>query len=231
MSKLNTKIIEDKTTLQVGKISCNLLHDLTNPITGLSLYLENIQDKTLRNQLEEILEINAEIIQFIKTVQETVEKPNYISTFDLSSHIRNAIFLGRHKAKNKNVRVVYVSNVNNVKIKANKLQIYQIIMNLVGNGIDSFEGYISGKRNTVTVTLSRLKDNLRISVSDNGCGIKDTNKIFDMGYTTKKQGLGIGLSTVKDIVNNNLRGQIYVKSKLNQGTKFHVLIPNEIVKY
>jgi signal transduction histidine kinase len=73
---------------------------------------------------------------------------------------------------------------------------------------------------------SDVREILRISVADDGIGIKpeDVAHVFDPFFTTKDYGTGLGLSVVHGIVQEH-GGQIEVESELNHGTSFHILLP------
>lgn len=224
------KLEEIKTMVQVGKFSFNILHDLINPITGLALYLDNIKDEKLKNNLKPIFETNSEIKELLKTFQETVDKPGVKQIVDVEKTIQGALILLKHKVNKNNASLSFGRNVSGLKIKMNKLNFYQIILNLVGNSIDSFKDLNkknSSRKKVVSISLSENIKNYRLTVSDNGSGIKTSNlsKIFDKNFTTKKHGFGIGLHTVKNIVENEIGGEIKVQTKWQTGTKFHIYIP------
>jgi signal transduction histidine kinase len=138
MSRIKSKPVEErddiKTMVQVGKISCNLLHDLINPITGLSLYLENFDFRSnpedIQKTLYELQKSQREITDFIKLIQDTVHKPNQISKVNIAKSIEHALVLGRHKIISHNVVTNFKTNSDQIHIKMNKLQFYQLIMNL-----------------------------------------------------------------------------------------------------
>lgn len=127
-----------------------------------------------------------------------------------------------------------------VHFKANSFEFEQVIMNLIVNAKDAIP---NGKSGIIKVNFDSINcttethtlqghptpgPNLKITVSDNGIGISEENllKIFDFLFTTKGEGrgTGIGLSTVKDIV-QKWNGSIDVKSTLNIGTEFIIYIP------
>jgi signal transduction histidine kinase len=234
-SSIDSKRLEDiKIMIQVGKFSFNILHDLINPITGLSLYLDTIKDEKLKNSLKPIFSANSEIRNFLSTFQETVSEPNKIEKVDVEQVIKSALVLIDYKAKKHNVYLSFSRNISGVKIKMNKLNLYQIILNLVGNSIDSFhqhpnQGKFKNERKFVSISLSENINNYRLTISDNGSGIKKKNidKIFDEQFTTKKHGFGIGLNTVREIVENKIGGQIKIRTSWGDGTKFHIYLPKE----
>jgi signal transduction histidine kinase len=228
---LKNKIQDEfKNMVQIGKISCNLLHDLISPFTGLSLYLENIQDKKMRDLLTPINETNAEIRRFIQLIQETIKHPNQIDIVNIREIIEHVIILTKHQTIKNNISIIYACNTLNVLVVANKLEIYQIILNLINNAVDALENKITDKK-VITISLSESIFGLRLTIADNGTGIKKRilKKIFNVNFTTKKNGLGLGLYGVRKIVEQKIKGKIIVKSHFGKGTKFHIFIPKRII--
>lgn len=229
------RLEEIKIMLQVGKFSFNILHDLINPITGLALYLESIDDEQLKRNLKPIFDANGEIRDFLKTFQNTVDEPDKTEYVDIEKVIKSSMVLIQHKAMKHNVVLNFSRNISGLKVKMIRLSLYQILLNLIGNSIDSFQNHpdqikFKNERKSVTINLSENVNNYRLTVSDNGSGIKNEtlNKIFEKNFTTKERGFGIGLNTVKNIVEDQIKGEMKVKTKWSEGTKFSIYIPKEI---
>jgi len=149
-------------------------------------------------------------------------------------------------ALEKSIKVVGVSFSKKIEILkeienlpmhvyGNKSQLVQVFVNIAINGIHAMD---EGGRLKVSLrqveevinrSQSRMKDRcIEVRIEDNGSGIeeKDLNNIFLPFYTTKSEGegTGLGLSVVADIIKNH-KGEIYVDSKVDQGTSFYVYLP------
>lgn len=126
---------------------------------------------------------------------------------------------------------VYFSD-NLWSIKADEVQIIQVLMNLLLNSIQAMPdgGLIKIEAENIILGDSGngLKKGkyIRLSIQDNGIGIPKENfsKIFDINFTTKKEGKGIGLYIIKDIISKH-QGYISVMSKLGKGTTFNIFLP------
>ena len=94
-------------------------------------------------------------------------------------------------------------------------------MNIVQNAIDAVKD--GGK---VTIQYFRMKNDLIIQISDDGIGIpsRKQKKIFDLYFTTKKEGNGLGLSISQKIIAQH-NGSISVFSNTNNGTTFKIILP------
>jgi signal transduction histidine kinase len=79
---------------------------------------------------------------------------------------------------------------------------------------------------SITVSVSKTQDTVLIAVKDNGIGIKedDQNRIFEPKFTTKNSGMGLGLSIIKNII-ENYKGSIIFETQIGEGTTFIVSLP------
>ncbi|MDO8786200.1 MAG: ATP-binding protein, partial [Syntrophales bacterium] len=110
-------------------------------------------------------------------------------------------------------------------ILGNKIQIRQLIWNLVLNAVQSMS---DGGVLTVEVGKALLagREHLEIRITDSGCGLgeEDREKIFEPFYTTKERGTGLGLAIVNRII-GNYAGKIRIESNPGRGTTFIVCLP------
>lgn len=107
-----------------------------------------------------------------------------------------------------------------IMINLNKQLYSWTIENLVKNAIDAMKG-----RGKITIEITELENNVKVTVSDTGKGIpkKNFNKIFEPGYTTKKRGWGLGLSLTKRIIQDFHNGKITVlRSEIGKGTTIQI---------
>jgi signal transduction histidine kinase len=102
----------------------------------------------------------------------------------------------------------------------------QVVTNLVTNAIDAMESNGGGR---VTVSVESNAGEIRLAVSDTGCGIPadSLTRIFDPLFTTKPvgKGTGLGLTIIHDIIHGDFGGKIEVESTVGQGTTFTVCLP------
>ena len=128
--------------------------------------------------------------------------------------------------KEKNLKVTLKSPSENLVTRGNKQLLGQLFYNLTDNAIK----YTPVKGN-ITLDMVRDRNWAKISVRDTGMGISANNKsnIFDRFYRVENsrsviKGYGLGLSICQSIVNYH-SGKIFVKSRLNKGSEFIVLLP------
>jgi signal transduction histidine kinase len=105
-----------------------------------------------------------------------------------------------------------------------RVQMQQVVLNLVMNGIEAM--VVSRTRHRCLSIISKKVDDkdLVVTVSDTGIGLPDDKHIFDVFFTTKQDGIGIGLSICRSIVESH-RGRIWASPNKPAGTSFHFTIP------
>ena len=110
-------------------------------------------------------------------------------------------------------------------IFADKVQIEQVLVNLVRNAVDAMENLAEGQRR-LHVKSSRVNGLIQVTVSDNGHGIspEQLNELFSPFFTTKPDGMGLGLSISRSIIETHL-GQMFVTSTPGSGTSISFQLP------
>jgi len=109
------------------------------------------------------------------------------------------------------------------QVVADRIQIQQVLMNLIRNGIDAMMG---GERRQLRIASAREEEFVRISVSDTGAGLDEAvaARLFQPFITTKKSGMGVGLSICKTIVEAH-KGRIWFERVDGGGTIFNFTLP------
>lgn len=220
-----------KTDTLRKELIANVSHDIRTPLTIIKSYAEMIKDisgankqkreehlETIINQADLLTKLTEDMMDLSKLETNTY-KLN-ISEFNILDSISKVIdgfkYLGDY---------IYIINVKNnadeIKIKADKIKIEQVLYNLVSNAVN----YV-GKDKTIYVNILNKEDGkIRIEIKDNGKGIKEENlpHIFDRYYKSNDKqrksgfGTGLGLSIVKNILEMH-EFKYGIDSKEGQGT-------------
>jgi signal transduction histidine kinase len=111
-------------------------------------------------------------------------------------------------------------------IEGDSVQIQQVLVNLITNAFDAMRQTQPGRRNVEITTASDGDGKVRLSVRDHGTGIRTEvhDRLFDQFFTTKEQGLGMGLAIVRSIVEAH-GGQIDVENVVDGGARFYFTLP------
>jgi signal transduction histidine kinase len=221
---------------EFGRMASGLFHDLMNPMTAVTLYLEqlnkvNVPDmKSTQLSLHKAFEATQRMEQFAKAMRKQLQRQEIHELFSLNEAARQAVQLLTHKADQMKVQI-NIHGPADITLYDNPLKFHQILVNLISNAIDAYYHVPSdaGRKREVLISLLEAPNDITVIVQDWGAGIAQPTlgKIFDPFFTTKEadKGMGIGLSTTKDIIEKNLGGSITVQSQEGEGTTFRVTIP------
>jgi signal transduction histidine kinase len=222
---------------EFGRLSSGIFHDLVNPLTAVSLNLEQIKGgaenkvSDAKSYLSQALLATKKMEGLITSIKKQIQQEDNKIEFSLNTEISQVIQILSYKARQANTRIIF-SAATKVVLYGEAIKFGQIIINLLANAIEAGEnsGTGNGPEKVITINLETFENNIILTVSDQGVGIASENidKIFEPFFSTKKEndrGLGIGLASTKNIVEKNFGGTITVKSRLNHGTIFTVLLP------
>lgn len=215
---------------ELGKMSYGLFHDILNPISGISMYVEKFGDKNTKIVTRPLISIGKDIKYFMKVIGESIETPKKSHQKSLNSIINMVVRLMKYKAIKSGVNF-YIKTTGSKVYTKKVLDVYRLIINTVSNSLEAFDG-IERKNKFIKIFLNSNLKNTTIRIEDNGKGIhpKHKNDIFKLFFSTKKSGSGIGLSVTKKIVYENFGGKIRLKTKYKSGTKFEIDIPTKNLK-
>ena len=146
---------------------------------------------------------------------------------DLNEIVRDADRLARHDALFRGVQLQCRLLDQPIWISGDDIPLQQVVLNLVTNGMDAMRHLPSEKRvMTIETAVSEANGFAIVAVTDSGTGIppEDQSKLFTPFFTTKRDGLGLGLSICQSIV-HALGGQIRVESRPERGAVFRVMLP------
>ena len=216
----------EKQHIWVG-LSRETAHQLGTPVSALLGWLEYIKNDN--SNIEKILPEMESDIERLQQVNRRFSKMGSkpeMEFFDLSKRIESVLSYLNRRIPTLGKKVDLVNDIDpDIKIMANGTLISWTIENLIRNSIDS----ISGEAGLIRLSMSQDQNNVKIRISDNGCGVpkKDWKNIFRPGFSTKKSGWGLGLSLCQRIINEVHKGDIYVlESRINSGTVFEINIPS-----
>ena len=216
----------EKQHIWVG-LSRETAHQLGTPVSALLGWLDYLKNDN--SNIEKILPEMESDIERLQQVNRRFSKMGSkpeMEFFDLSKRVASVLSYLNRRIPTLGKKVNLVNDIDpDIKIMANGTLISWTIENLIRNSIDS----ISGEAGLIRLSMSQDQNNVKIRISDNGCGVpkKDWKNIFRPGFSTKKSGWGLGLSLCQRIINEVHKGDIYVlESSINSGTVFEINIPS-----
>ncbi len=217
---------------EFGRISSGIFHDLINPLTAVSLNLEQItkteKHSKTSEQIEQAVAAARRMETLISSIKKQLKQEECQKQFSPSQEIKSMLEFSKHRAAQNNIKIKFRYQ-EEIEIFGDPLKFSQIIFNLVANSLDALEDYQEEEEKQINIKLGlRNNGDIFLIVKDNGPGIKNEiiEKIFDSFFSTKNgKGLGLGLSSIKHLVEKSFRGTISVKNLTEKGCAFTVLLP------
>jgi NO-binding membrane sensor protein with MHYT domain len=150
---------------------------------------------------------------------------------DINEVIREIIVLLRGELARYSVSVRPELAADLPPVMADRVQLQQIMMNLIGNSIDAMKD-LDGSRELTIKSQRAENEQLKVSVSDTGVGLppQQANQIFNAFFTTKFHGTGMGLSISRSIVESH-RGRLWATHNSPRGASFHFILPTKVAAH
>jgi signal transduction histidine kinase len=151
-------------------------------------------------------------------------QPAVKAPYNIVDLIQDGVSLIREDVNRRFIPIEYDFEEPVLMVLADRYQIQQIIINLVGNAIEAMQG--SDRLPSLRIRILRTADGQVLTeFIDNGCGlpVHNVDNIFDAFVTTKKNGMGIGLSISRSIVEAH-GGQLWAENNPDFGAKFSLLL-------
>jgi PAS domain S-box len=230
---LENNLVRVDRLASVGQFAAGLAHEIRNPLTGIKTGIQVIKNRELnKNELAnvelmdgltyEIDRINnlvTDLLDFSKPKQAMREKENICDV------IRKSLDLAKEGIVRKEISVAITGKDCPKYVFADKGQAEQIFLNIITNAVEAMDNHGNLLISADTVSEDGINW-IRITFEDDGIGIEEEqlDKIFNPFFTTKVKGTGLGLVVVFKLIEEN-NGKISIESKINQGTKITILLP------
>lgn len=213
----------------LGRLSAGIAHEVRNPLTGISLLLDELHDRMLANPEDQGLIQRAlqEIERLEKLVNELLNFSSLPDTRlapgDLSAVLKDTLFLVNKQCQKQKVTLVedFPEHLHYAQMDSDRLK--QAFLNLFTNALDAMpDGGV------LTVSAETFAGGVCIKVRDTGPGIPGDllSLIFEPFYTTRGEGTGLGLSITHTIIASH-GGQIEAQSRESKGTTFIITLPQK----
>jgi PAS domain S-box-containing protein len=221
------------TLSSLGTAAAGIAHDLRNPLTVILSRVELLRgmppEALRREQVEEDLAvIHRQAERAIRIVREFLELSHHGSktsaTVDVNDVVGRALLLFGEQMRKDGIRVMTNLDRSVDPVLGDAIALERVLINLLANACDAMAG-----GGTLTIATGAVRDHqgwLRLSVRDTGTGIdpQALAKIFDLMYTTKPGGSGLGLWLSQRIMQEH-NGRIDVDSEVGRGTTFTLHLP------
>ena len=223
---LEREVARQERLAALGTLAAGVAHEIRNPLSsikGFATYFgakfkAGTQDRELAEvMIGEVDRLNRVVTELLELTHPSELRLAPTSVSDLVQH---ALKLVEGDCRSKGIAVqLRIAELEALPLDPDRM--LQILLNLFLNAIQAMP-----QGGTLTVSVQRVKDRLELRVGDTGHGIlaQDLDRIFDPYFTTKNQGTGLGLATVRTMMTAH-GGQVRVTSEPGQGTQVILDLP------
>ena len=231
LQELQSELVHISRLTAMGEMASTLAHELNQPLSAISNYLKgsrrllegNSDDRsaTMRDALDKAADQAMRAGQIIRRLRDFVARGESERRVEsVTKLVEEASALSLVGVKDRGIRVQFEFDPAVDLVLADRVQIQQVLLNLIRNAMDAME--TSQTRDLIVAIAPADGGQVRISVTDSGSGISPeiAEQLFQPFITTKRHGMGVGLSISRAIVEAH-NGRIWVEPNPTGGTIFH----------
>jgi len=234
--KLDKQLRRADRLSSLGQLSGGIAHEIRNPLSGISLFVDILADEEQFQRTDKELEVLGEIKGNINKIDGIIkrilsfarESATAVSEVDLNSLIQENLKLWYARMRKAKIKLQLSLDDNLPAISGDAIGIQQVVNNLIQNAVEAMDGGGSLQISLKNGMSKFYEDRpvVIMSVQDTGPGINQNllEKIFDPFFTTKSSGIGLGLSISHQIIEHH-GGFISCDSNAEQGTAFSFELP------
>ena len=226
LMEVNNKLLQFEKMAAIGEVTSEIAHEIRNPLVAIGGFAKMLKENLKENDK------NYELINII--VKETDRLENILSNVlnyarinnynpvyrPVCDAIKEALKLLEYQKIEKELEILLIKDEEKIYLNYDYEKFIQVFFNLIKNAMQA-----SQKGDKIEIFVKKIEKNVVIRVKDYGTGIKekDLDSVFNPFFTTKSNGIGLGLSIVKQIINNH-NGEIFFITEENKGTEFVITL-------
>lgn len=220
----------------VGELAATVAHEINQPLAAIGTYAA-IANRMINNEQPDILDIQSVLGKINEQAQRASKVIHNLRSLinkheiqhkpvDINDLVRKIIDISSPKTRSRNIDVEFYPIKPTPPIECDSIGIQQVILNLINNAIDAMDATDVSQRKIVIGISQKTANTLTISVRDFGKGIaeNDRDKMLSPFYTTKADGMGIGLSISRSIMEAH-RGALSFNEEMTNGSEFIITLP------
>ncbi len=231
LQELQSELVHISRLTAMGEMASTLAHELNQPLSAIANYLrgsrrllegsDNEKFAAARDALDKAADQAMRAGQIIRRLRDFVARGESEQRVEsITKLVEEASALALVGVKDRGIRVQLQFNPGTDLVLADRVQVQQVLLNLILNAMDAMEN--SPTRDLVVMISPADGNQVKISVADSGSGIAPeiAEQLFQPFITTKRHGMGIGLSISRAIIEAH-NGRIWVEPNPTGGTIFH----------
>ncbi len=222
----------------LGEMTSGLAHELNQPLCAITTYAQTClrilksgesQAEQIRYGLEQVVrqaELGGEIFRRLRTFARKGDTPRQrVHLRDVVNEVAGFI---RAEVQQNQVKVTLEIARNLPRVRVDPIQIEQVLLNLVRNAMDAMAGLPEPRRRILIKASRHARRSARVCISDGGrgCPAETADRLFEPFYTTKPNGLGIGLGISQSLIEAH-GGRLWLETNTDDGATFCFTLPGE----
>ncbi len=233
LQELQSELVHVSRLTALGEMASTLAHELNQPLSAIANYMKGSRrllseyhderSAKIGDAMERAAEQALRAGQIIRRLRDFVSRGESEKRVEsVAKLIEEASALALVGAKEHGVHVRFVFDPKVDLVLADKVQIQQVLLNLLRNAVEALTEIDASRRELVVSTEEVAEDMTQVNVTDTGPGFKDgaETQLFQPFFTTKRQGMGVGLSISRTIVESH-GGRIWAEANPGGGAAFH----------
>ncbi len=215
----------------MGEMASSLAHELNQPLTAIANYsmgavamvkAGHTNSETLLPALEKAAAQARRAWKIISRIRDFVKRSEpRRQNVPIQTIVDNAVSLAEIHARKRQVEIVRNIPENLPDVYADPILIEQVLLNLLKNGLESMD---QATLNTLVLDVSLHDNQIEVAVKDRGHGLSDPERLFEPFFSTKSEGLGMGLNICRTIIESH-HGRLWASSNPDGGTIFRFTLP------
>jgi Amt family ammonium transporter len=235
LEETQRQLFQSEKLAALGKLSAGIAHEIRNPLTSIKILIHSLADEqaTSSSREKDLAVIEGEIGRVNKIIKQFLDfarpRPPSLETLDVRTILEETLALLVYEMEAQRIFPEKNYSPDLPPIPVDREQMKQVFLNLMLNALQAMEK--GGTLRLVTRRASvfhgkRDQSAAEVSVEDTGPGIPEDlqSKIFEPFFSTKEEGIGLGLPIAQRIVEEH-GGEVRVESKVGQGTTFTIILP------
>jgi PAS domain S-box-containing protein len=219
----------------MGQLAASIAHEINQPLTAITnngsaclrlLANSSLDPEVLRRALQEIISDGSRASAVLAHIRALIKKaPAVKQVVDINEVIQEVLALVGPELRKNRISVEHQLTKTLPLVTADRVELQQVLLNLIMNGIEAMAGVTD--RPCLIGVQSRIDEsgNVLVSISDSGTGLRsDGDRIFTPFFTTKANGIGMGLSISRSLIESQ-GGRLWAESNSPHGAVFSFTLP------
>jgi C4-dicarboxylate-specific signal transduction histidine kinase len=218
----------------LGQLTAALTHELNQPLGAIlrnaeaaELFLQSDQPdlSEIRAILADIRKDDQRAGNVIERMRSLLKRRSLVSDpLDVREVVEDTVALVRPDLLSRGVKLILGIPERLPPVLGDRVHLQQVLLNLILNGMDAMSATPAAERELVVGVSLKTPGRLEVSVADRGTGLPDTSQLFEPFYTTKPNGMGMGLAISRTIIEAH-GGKIRAENNVHRGATFTVSLP------